>query len=451
MNEKDREIALFRLMVLGALASRDRLPRGERKIVLQELASKTYHIPYSKHCRLSYKTIERWYYDWLKGGFDALTPKKRSDQGKSQIDKSIQDIILALKKENPRRSLNTIKYLLETQGAVSKKEVSRASLHRFLKRHKLSTRTITSAPTIERRSFEAAHAGDIWHGDVLHGPSIVTAQGKRKVYLVSLIDDASRLLTHSAFCFGETALDIEGVLKQSLLRRGIPRKLIIDNGAAYRAKTLQYICAQLEIRLVYCPPYEPQGKGKLERWHRTFRDQFLSELKLDQIKNIGDLNARLTAWIEQIYHQRPHSSLDDDMTPIDRWRKDLVHVRPLGAFANDIDDYFYYRVKRKVKKDGTATWEGGVFEVPYELVGQSVHLVVDPHKKIALKVESLDGKYLGGIHPLNKLSNCHRKRQRPTSSSTVIQSNSLVEIALEDYQKNQIIKPSSNNTDEGEK
>src|SRR3546814_3851127 len=78
-------------------------------------------------------------------------------------------------------------------------------------------------------------------GDVMHGPAIPVAGRQRKVYLVSLMDDASRLITHSAFCLGETALDIEGVLKQALLKRGVCRKLVVDNGAAYRAQTLQGI------------------------------------------------------------------------------------------------------------------------------------------------------------------------------------------------------------------
>ncbi len=199
----------------------------------------------------------------------------------------VQDAILTFKKENLNRSLNTIKHLLEVQGIAASNEVSRASLHRFLQKHQLSRRSTSNANTIERRSFEAKHAGDIWHGDVMHGPVISTPNGKRKVYLVSLIDDASRLITHSAFCFGETALDIEGVLKQALLKRGIPNRLIIDNGPAYRAKTLKMICAQLEIQLIYCPPYEPQGKGKLERWHKTFREQFLSELLLPDTFSIS--------------------------------------------------------------------------------------------------------------------------------------------------------------------
>jgi len=99
---------------------------------------------------------------------------------------------------------------------------------------------------------------------------------------------------------GETALDIEGVLKQAVLKRGLPTKLVVDNGAAYRASTLQGICARLAIHVIYCRPYAPEGKGKLERWHRTFRDQFLSELDTTRIRNLEDLNAQLWAWLEQV-------------------------------------------------------------------------------------------------------------------------------------------------------
>jgi putative transposase len=95
------------------------------------------------------------------------------------------------------------------------------------------------------------------------------------------------------------------VLKQAILKRGIPLKLVVDNGAAYRAHTLQGICARLGIQLIYCRPYAPEGKGKLERWHRTCRDQFLSELDERHITGLEDLNARLWAWLEQVYHRSP--------------------------------------------------------------------------------------------------------------------------------------------------
>ncbi len=107
---------------------------------------------------------------------------------------------------------------------------------------------------VEHRSFVAAHAGSIWYGDVMHGPKVLVNGRMSKVYQVSFMDDASRLITHSAFCPAETALEVEGVLKQALLKRGIPGRLVIDNGAAYRAATRQAICAaRLEIRLIYTP------------------------------------------------------------------------------------------------------------------------------------------------------------------------------------------------------
>ncbi|MBU2736793.1 transposase, partial [Acidithiobacillus caldus ATCC 51756] len=215
------------------------------------------------------------YYAYRDHGIDGLAPRPRRDRGRSQIAAEVQEQILVLKRENPRRSLGQIVLLLESSGQVPLGSVSRSAIHRLLQHHGLS-RPEERAPE-EKRSFVAAHAGDVWYGDVLHGPRISLHGKPRKVYLVSLMDDASRLLTHSAFCLGETALDIEGVLKQALLKRGVPRKLVVDNGAAYRSASLQGICVHLGIALIYCRPYAPEGKGKLERWHRTFRDQFLSE------------------------------------------------------------------------------------------------------------------------------------------------------------------------------
>ena len=243
--------ALFRLMVLGPLASRGELKHGEVSTIIRELASKAYDIPGSRRTYLSAETIKRWYHAWKRGGIDALQPKERLDKGKTQLPPHVQETLLRLKRENPARSINLLITMMESSGLIAKGSVARASVHRFLKQLKLSKRILPSINTIEHRSFVAAHAGDLWQGDVLHGPSIQTKDGMRKTYLVSLMDDTSRLLAHCAFCFGETALDIESVLKQAVLKRGRPYKLMVDNGAAYKSGTLQAICARLEIRLIY--------------------------------------------------------------------------------------------------------------------------------------------------------------------------------------------------------
>jgi putative transposase len=436
MSKPFHPLALFRLTVLGPLASRNQLRRGEVKTLIRELALQTYHIPDSRRVHLSEETILRWYYDWKRGGIEGLIPKSRTDKGQTQLSIDIQNALLHYKKDNPARSINTLIRLLEKQGLVARNKLSRATVHRFLQQQKLSKRIIADKNTIERRSFVAEHAGDIWQGDVLHGPSIQTSNGVRKTYLVSLLDDASRLVVHSAFCFGETALDIEGVLKQAVLKRGLPYKLIIDNGAAYRSGSLQSICAILEIRLIYCRPYEPEGKGKLERFHRTFRAQFLDEINAEKITGLDDLNARLWAWLECVYHRRGHAGLQGK-TPLERWRDDLVHVRQLGFKAAKIDDIFCHRVERTVRKDGTISWDGRQFEAAFELADKKIKLVVDPHTKTALRVESVFGDDLGLVTPLDKIGNLNRKRHRPkkTTEASLKHADNSVELAYQEHQK----------------
>jgi len=405
-------MALFRYSVLGPLVSRVELHRGELKATLQELAARHYDIPGSRNSLLSEKTIEAWFYAWRRGGLEALAPKARSDRGQSKIAPEVQEAILAAKRKNPRRSIRTIRRLLERQGMVAGGELSRSAIHRLLQAHGLSCPSGAASEPEERRAYVAEYAGDIWYGDVMHGPRVPMNGGLHKAYLVSLMDDASRLIAHSAFCPGETALDIEAVLKQAVLKRGLPVKLVIDNGPAYRAKTLQGICARLGIHLVYCRPYAPEGKGKLERWHRTFRNQFLSELDTSRLRDLSDLNARLWAWLETVYHCTPHSGLEEQ-TPLARYQRDLPRVRTLGALAARLDELFYHRAERKVRKDGTVSYQGVRFEVPYELSGKRVMLVVDPHARKVLGVEDADGQSLGAATPLDAVANVNRQRRKP--------------------------------------
>jgi transposase InsO family protein len=427
--------ALFRLSVLGPLISPEQLQRGELQTIIRQLAQREYAIPDSDRRMLGEKTIQSWYYLWRKGGIDALVPKVRVDRGSSKISAAVQEAILAAKRENPRRSINQIERLLVAAGVAPQQSLSRSSVHRLLQQSGMSQLRGSASLPEEKRSFTAEFAGSIWYGDVMHGPRVAIKGQLRKTYLVSLIDDASRLVAHSAFCLGETALDIEGVLKQALLRRGCPIKIIVDNGAAYRAATLQGVCARLSIHLIFCRPYAPEGKGKLERWHRTFRDQFLSELDERRIADLADLNARLWAWIEQVYHQTPHTGLNG-LTPLERYQRDLPRIRSLGAKAVQLDALFLHRIARFVRKDATVSYLGRRFEVPYELSGKTVRLVVDPHAERVVGVEDGAGVSLGQATPLDMLANIHRTRRKPEPVTELAPTRSgpnLVELAHAKY------------------
>ena len=428
-------MALFRLSVLGPLVSRERLERGELQQIIRDLAQRQYAIPDSRRTYLGEKTIEAWFYNYRRDGIAGLTPKVRIDRGQSKITPALQEAILAAKRDNPRRSIRQIRQLLESSGHAAKNALSRSAIHRLLRQHGISRMSGSASLPEEKRSFVTESAGAIWYGDVLHGPRFSVDGYQRKVYLVSLMDDASRLIAHSAFCLGETALDIEGVLKQAILKRGLPHKFVVDNGAAYRSNTLQGICIRLGINLIFCRPYAPEGKGKLERWHRTFRDQFLSELDQSKITDLHDLNARLWAWLESIYHCTAHSGLGG-LTPLARYQQDLPKIRPLGQRAAVLDALFYHRVQRHVRKDGTVSYQGESFEVAYELAGKTVKLVVDPHTGTVVGVEDDAGESLGLATKLDAIGNLNRVRRKPNQETNHKEPRSgpnLVELAHQKY------------------
>ncbi|QEP41817.1 hypothetical protein D5085_00835 [Ectothiorhodospiraceae bacterium BW-2] len=87
MNSND-PIALFRFSVIGSLISQT-LRQGDLKQELEKLAQRTWAIPNSHRTQLSAKTIEGWYYLYLKQGLEGLVPKPRLDKGASKLSPSL--------------------------------------------------------------------------------------------------------------------------------------------------------------------------------------------------------------------------------------------------------------------------------------------------------------------------------------------------------------------------
>ena len=137
-----------------------------------------------------------------------------------------------------------------------------------------------------------------------------------------------------------------------------------------------------------------------------------------------------------MYHQRPHAGLDG-LTPLLRYQQDLPRIRSLGTQAAHLDALFYHRVTRRVRKDGTVSYLGQFFEVPYALVGKPVTLVVDAHASRVVAVENAAGEDLGRATPLDREANAHRKRHQPGATDTAVEApadpTSLVEIAHKQY------------------
>ena len=108
----------------------------------------------------------------------------------------------------------------------------------------------------------------------------------------------------------------------------------------------------------------------------------------------------------------------------------------MGPFAHKLDDLFYHYYPRKVRKDGAISYEGQFYEVPYEMAGDSVILVVDPHERKPIRIESKAGVFLGVVTPLDAIANLNRRRCRPQEVLSTPESPktfNMVEMAFEKY------------------
>jgi len=211
----------------------------------------------------------------------------------------------------------------------------------------------------------------------MHGPRLLVpgrSEGP-KTYLYAFLDDASRMSPYSAFYPVENAACFQEAFKQALLRRGIPRRLYVDNGATFKTHHLQVICATLNIALIHSRPHKPRGRGKNERFFRTVRSAFLPHLTQDMLSDHASLNRVFWAWLEGEYHQTPHRGLDD-RTPLDRFMEDQALVRPA---PEDLEQLMRMKVTRRVGRDRTVRLDGRLYEAPDGYAGQQVEVLYDPY------------------------------------------------------------------------
>ncbi len=406
--EAKKRIAEFRFGVIHDLTGERKLTRGDRQRLLREKSECRWEIPYSGRSYISKSTILSWVRAYERGGrrLESLYPADRKDRGRFRaLDEETAAALIELKKRYRGASLPVILREGRAQKILPPTfKASHATIYRLFKQHGLMDEEVT---VTDRRRFEAELPNDIWQSDCLHGPMIDVKGKKRKTYLFAFLDDMSRLICHAEFYrYERLALYIDA-LKKALAKRGLPRKLYVDNGPVFRSHLLRHATASLGIALIHSRPYKPEGRGKIERFFRTLRMQFLSicpeGLPLEK------LNSRLNQWIDEHYHQRVHSSTGQ--SPLKRY---LKHAHLLREAPKDLHDYFRKRATRKVDKDRTVSLMGRLYEAPLHLIGKMVTLLY--HDNDPARVEVFhNGLSQGMLTPLDVKVNCRiRRRQHIT-------------------------------------
>jgi putative transposase len=375
MDAKAEKIALFRYGLIAPLVI-EVLPHGEMMRRARDIAVHEHEIPFSSRRQVSVETLLIWARRYRLEGFPALAPKSRCDSGVSRvIPPQLGQLIERLKRENPHRTAATLLRELALSSGSDTPPISAASLYRFLKEHGLTERELLN-PTTVRRKFEAEYSNQIWQSDMLYGPYVQRPEGgKRQCFLYAIIDDASRLIPHAQFYVSEGLDSLLDCLRQAVKARGIPIRLYVDNGKVFHSQQLARIAASLGILIVHSPPYQPEGRGKIERWFKTVRDQFLSNLDRKQTLTVESLNARFWAWIDNGYHVAEHSSLGT--TPLLRWQRDIEQIRQIPP-TTDVRRLFFYRVIRTVRRDSTFLLQNRFYEAPAHLAGQRIEARFDP-------------------------------------------------------------------------
>jgi transposase InsO family protein len=400
--ELKKRIAVFRYGVISDIVGARRLSRGERKRLLRERCGQVWQIPGSIRTHIAPSTVKEWITRYKQSGnkLESLYPQERSDRGALRsVDPDTAAGIISLRKELPEVTLPVLlREARERKIILPGKSLSSSTLYRFLKANGL----MEGAPAIpsDRRRFEAEQPNELWQSDVMHGPSVVVDGKQRKTYLTAFIDDHSRLIPHAEFFLSERLDNFLIALRKALRMRGLPRKLYVDNGPAFRSEHLAHICASLGVALRHAKPYQPEGKGKIERWFRTVRMSFLSTA---MATTLPELNDALGRWVAA-YHEATHGTTGE--APIKRYTRQLECVRPA---PKDMEDHFRKEARRTVARDRTFSLLGRLYEAPLDTVGKQVALLFHEHDPSRVEV-FFGGKTYGFAQTLDVHVNCRVTR-----------------------------------------
>jgi putative transposase len=372
-----QEIGLFRWRIVGEAADVS-LSARERGALVRALAAREHLGPDGRWVRVSRNTLDRWIRAYREGGFEALVPAPR--RVANRTPERLLELAIALRREQPARTAAQIhRIITEAEGG--------APSARTIQRHLVAAGLPWKGQLVSRAlgRFEAESRNELWTGDALHGPHV----GGRKTYLFAFLDDHSRAIMGHRFGFAEDTVRLAAALRPALGSRGVPDGIYVDNGSAFVDAWLLRACAKLGIRLIHSTPGRPQGRGKIERYFRTVREQFLVEItgnpegdpSRHPITDLGELNALFTAWVETVYHRQIHS--ETGQAPLARWSA----AGPFPIPSTDaLAEAFLWEEQRTVTKTALVSLQGNTYQVDPLLVGRRVELVFDPFDLTRIQV-----------------------------------------------------------------
>jgi transposase InsO family protein len=422
--------ARFRFSVVGHLLSAPPA-RGMLRPAIEELAAKTWAHPLSGcHVQFATTTIERWYYLARNQKLDPLGVLRRAvrkDCGKGSLAEAVAAQLVAQYGQHPHWSYQ-LHY--DNLAALVKQKPLLGSLPSYstVRRHmqakglRRKSRSPKSRPGEARaaqrrqareiRSYEAEYVGSLWHLDFHHGSlKVITSRGEwQRPLALGILDDHSRLCCHLQWYLSETAEDLVHGLSQAIQKRGLPRALMTDNGAAMVAEEVTEGLVRLGIVHERTLPYSPYQNGKQEAFWGTVEGRLMAMLDGQPELTLGFLNEVTQAWGEIEYNRALHRELG--CSPVERFAqsRDVLRESPTSAALRDA---FRLEDKRRQRhSDGTISLDGVRFEIPSRF--RHFRDVVVRYARWDLsRVDLVDPRHgtpLAALYPLDRTANADSRR-----------------------------------------
>ena len=376
MTDEKENHAVFRFGVIAPLVCSRFDNKAQERAVRADILAKAWKHPDGSLRQIAPRTLRYWLARYRQNGLDGLydgMKQPRRNKGQTKVlPTSILDEAIKLRREVPSRSVHTLLRLLAAQG-FPVDGFSDRTLARQLKQHRATKQKVERGDGYFQR-WEQDRANDMWQGDTAHGiwlPDPNNPNKLKKTKLITFVDDATRVCTHAEFYFDEQLPSLVDTFSKALQKRGRPCRLLLDNAFIYHSNTLAGMCANLQISLSFCTARRPQGKGKVERWIRTVKDSFYPEAARAGLASLDELNKRFHNWLASEYHNKVHSELHS--TPLDRWQKDISHIRPVDTA--EIRRALMLRARRRVHNNTScALLEGEEYQVSPTFAGEMIEV-----------------------------------------------------------------------------
>ena len=403
----------LKMRVLGAI---DMAPGNSIQARIKAVSQMTFTDEEGHPRQFTWRTIQTWYTRYQKHGVTVMENKPRSDKGKVR-KVVLEDVLEAIRKVLPKvhgktPTRATLYRLSIEEGLLTRSQIAPNTFRRIVKQYELLKPDADCSSKL-RLAFAKAHANEMWQADTLIGPYIQHEGSPLQTRLIAFLDDASRVCCHGQFFVAENVDTLIEALRAAFYKRGVPQSLYVDNGSIYCSKEIIQICARVGCLLHHTPVRDGAAKGKIERFFRTLRDQFLSRA-LD-LSSLDVLNRQFIHWVEEHYNAQKHSVLE--MTPLDRFALDRSRVRYLPPNQAN-DELFFVEEDRTVRADNTFSFKSVRFEAPRHLPERTIQIRFERKRPTQRVIVYYKGERMGEARPLDLVANDRKpspERANPTT------------------------------------